>query len=95
MHTGTIYLSPFNTFISDKFGNENVVVTINWSQNYTSVISSIIEVEVTVFPYIKVNIMTFQSVQLTVNYNTQYTVNVTKLLCGQNVTETIELYYGM
>jgi hypothetical protein len=71
-----------------------MVVTINWTRDYTSVISSTIEVEVTVFPYIKVN-ASFRSAQLTVNYNTQYTVNVTKLLCGQSITETVELYYGM
>jgi hypothetical protein len=53
-----------------------------------------VEVEITVFPHIKVNV-SFRSTQLIVDYNTPYTVNVTKLLCGQTITETIELCYGM
>lgn len=72
-----------------------MTVTINWTQAPSSVIKSTskIEVAVMVIPCVEVEV-SFQSAQLVVNYNIQYTVNVTKALCGQNITEKIELHYG-
>lgn len=91
MYTAIVFLNPFNVSITNEtYEKENVVATVEWSQDCTSVISSTI----TVFPHTEVN-EGFQNAQLTVDYNILYTVNITKHLCGENFTETIELHYGV
>ena len=75
------------------FGNNNVTVTLEWSQfsGETYIVATIPEAAASV------SFTGSTSVQLVLLYNTEYNVTITAILCGDgNATNssTISYYYG-
>ena len=74
-----------------NFGNDNVTVTLEWSQH-----SGETYTVVTVPEAVNVSFITSTSVQLVLLYNTEYNVTVTATLCGHsNATNFTTIHYGI
>lgn len=74
--------------ISERYGINNITVTVEWSQSRDDV-----HYNVSTEPQLDVNFIGNMSVQMVVFYNTFYSVNVTaNSLC--NSTATVGLNYS-
>ena len=75
-----------------KFGNDNITVTLEWSQ-FSGETYSV----ATIPEPVNTSFIMSNSVQLVLLYNTQYNLTVTATLhmCGQrNATTNLMIYYG-
>ena len=84
-----VHAAPPSVAISEYFGTNSVIVTLEWIQE------SDVTYNVSIFPQVPVEILRGSSVQLPLLYNTDYNVRVIATVCGQNnATTTILLSYG-
>ena len=73
-----------------NFGNDNVTVTLEWSQ-FSGETYSV----ATVPEPVNLSFIMSNSVQLVLHYNTQYNLSVIATLCGyRNATTNLMIYYG-
>ena len=75
---------------SEEYSAENVTVTMEWRQQLGAVYNS-----ASVFPSAPLMFNGSSSVQLVLEYDTEYNISVVAVgPCGVNTTATITLNYG-
>ena len=78
---------------SSQFGNESVILMLEWTGEHNSVSSYSVDI----FPQadIVVNDRSARLIlQIELLYNTLYNVSIIASLCGKNSSSFIELHYG-
>ena len=72
-----------------KFGNDNITVTLEWSQ-FSGETYSV----ATIPEPVHMSFIISTSVQLVLHYDTEYNLTVTATLCGHsNATNNLTIYY--
>ena len=78
--------------INEEFGVEDVTVKLEWNKEHN------VTYNVTIAPQTLGSLMFngSTSVQISIQYNTMYKVNITatSALCGQGMTSVVPLHYG-
>ena len=75
---------------SEVFHDENITIVLNWAQRDNEFYSA------SIVPSVPMLLDTSGSMtaQLTLQYNTHYSVSIVAFLCEYNTTDVVDLYYG-
>ena len=74
---------------SEVFHDENVTIVLNWAQGDNEFYNA------SIVPSAPMLLDTGSTIiQLTLQYNTHYSVSIVAFLCEYNTTDVVDLYYG-
>ena len=74
---------------SEAFHDENITIVLNWAQGNNELYTA------SIVPSVPMLLDTGSTtIQLTLQYNTHYSVSIVAFLCEYNTTDIVDLYYG-
>ena len=73
---------------SEEFHDENVTIVLNWAQGDNEFYNA------SIVPSVPMLHTGSTTVQLTLQYNTHYSVSIVAFLCEYNTTDVVDLHYG-
>ena len=74
---------------SEAFHDENITIVLNWAQGDNEFYNA------SIVPSVPMLLDTGSTtIQLTLQYNTHYSVSIVAFLCEYNTTDVVDLYYG-
>lgn len=73
---------------SEEFHGENVTIVLNWAQENNEFYDA------SIIPSVPMLRTGGTTIELTLQYNTRYSVSIVAFLCEYNTTDVIDLHYG-